>query len=569
MIRLIAVVLSFGVVLAQSCVVTEFVGQMWAAILGVAALLCVLYLVVDSRRALGKWQQKMNMRESEGWEEWQQEQSRALENLDHSYLEIKKIGADLKRKIVILLVAVLAVYMGLAATIVNVDVLFSLLITGTWYLLEEFIYFFIQAQRYQTEEEELIITRETAPQLYDMVMEVWEESSNSGSLRIEVGGDEDVWIRADRKGHIVHMGIAILLILSKEEMRAVLRHEMAHILYGDTSVSQKMFWIDKLEDVLEEESKSMDILFLWLFHGSVGYAQHTYTSLLNQSTIGAECRADLYAAERGSAEDYMNASVKEWVYHVVKDTSKIGYRQLAEEKPSEHFYTEEFADFIQLYEEKKGLWDSMALKEIPVRGASHPTISQMMEKLGVGSYKIDFQYEESRQKAPEYYLEIENVLKECDENRLDEDSPQIWEEIRKEHYLCFKERVDRYESLTDAERKELPIEEKNDAAIAYRSIGEEEKAIKIFDEVLSDDPENTWALFMKGSMLLEDYREEGLEYVKRSLSNEEIQEDALESIFEYCVKTGNQKELDEFYGYAYELSDKYRADDKGAGLLTI
>lgn len=179
------------------------------------------------------------------------------------------------------------------------------------------------------------------------------------------------------EGRTLYVSLPLMRTLSRDELSAVLAHELGHFAAGDTSLSRELNTRYKRFDVyLANMSMTFGV-------ASCLHAFRALFSLISQKhSRVAEFAADKAAADTISANDIANALLKIAAYSTYRAETEVqlfeAMRQ-ADELNIALRVDEGFAPFLQSTQRRASLLED----QIPHPFDSHPPLSDRFEKLNI------------------------------------------------------------------------------------------------------------------------------------------------------------------------------------------
>ena len=408
------------------------------------------------------------------------------------------------------------------------------------HLFAAYILWGLYQMLFQTEKSELPeypLSRDAYPELYKMVDEARDIAKVKLPIRMFLGG-ENVSVAVINKEIIILLGAQEASLLTRSELKQVLLHELAHV------VNQDSLRLARYQKVIQRwDAKSFDLLTWYgtmLMIIPTNKLQEQCALYLIASSSTHEQDADALVKKLGDPQQLVNALGKIAMLDFFRSETcrELDFDYLNREGPSEHYNEYFLSLFYARLAVMETRWRQTLAVQLPARIDSHPIFRQRMENMNITSYVV------TNQEADGAYLE--DVERMCDwDDRLSFDyATSHWEEAQAEH----KKRLTQIEKYRSAETpfESFSNEELYDMAGAFVGL-EDETAIVILDHILSQEPKNTYALSMKGTILLRMENEEGAELLFRA-AEESVNfiDEYLEPVGDYALKTGNQPLLERY-----------------------
>ena len=410
------------------------------------------------------------------------------------------------------------------------------------------------------EDDDSFVSREDYPELFGLIEEVRDSLGIKGEIKLTFSYDANAAIMRVGDYIAISIGGILLECQSREELRAILYHELGHLytreLRHEREVEYKSFI----------EMGGIPHLFGGLTNGIYSFPDSMYilSFLLYSysSSIMIEERADSFMKEYTDPAVAASALLRISYYDIFEweDLPRDYEPFYAGEEISESILTWQIRNFHEACEERREAWNELIRVEILARNASHPTLRMRLDALGVTDYRLI-----SEGNTEEYLEERTRVVKMLDEKLL---------EIEKEDYE--KEREARYVApLADVKRWEengRPVDplEYRDIIEALSIVGRVVDAEALADRAIAELSSSAacFAHFHKGAAMLHRFDEGGIEHLYHAIeNNHNYIEEGLEIIGRYCCLAGKEDELERYRARAIEMSETSLRDNDEIGRI--
>ncbi len=396
------------------------------------------------------------------------------------------------------------------------------------------------------------------PLLFSLVREAAAEAGGTGVLR--VCHTDQIAVVTEGNDHFIGLNAPEVLLLTKRELKQVLLHEMAHICRKDTRFNERFRKI-----LLHWDSSDCGWwnCLAFVFLRVPEYYIHYYYELFRlTASRRMELDADRFVTEHGDPAAYIDACAKSAMWRLFREEPCAGmeYYFYENETPPEDIAGYLFGCFQQMKAENIGRWEKILASELPARLDSHPTFRMRMENAGISEYhtgaaESDSAFTAELERLKIRYNEIEQNLYAAD-----------YAQLRQERYLARHKILFEYESKNGADDT-FCLTRLADTAAAYYGIDTAE-AFRILEVILKRDPANAYALFYKGSFLLDGGEETGVSYLYDAIrANDNFTAAALDKIGSFALKYGKQELLAEYRKQCAHLLQA--AADKSARIGTV
>ena len=332
--------------------------------------------------------------------------------------------------------------------------------------------------------------------------------------------------------HYLLIGLPLIHVMSPSEFRAAIAHEMGHLAGAHGRFSSWIYRINstwfRLMAELTGRKKWAHLLFNRFFQWYLPYfGSYSATLLCNH-----EFEADRSAAEAASADATAGALIRLEVYSpfVEQLWCDMWKRTTSQSSPP--------AAFTELIEGLRGgapeddarRWLEEALGGEASNGDSHPSLSKRLEALGKEAQLP----EAVEQSAAEFYLknDLQRLIEELNRT-YQERVREKWEQLHQE----FCAATDELSELDHrAAKGELTVEEAYRRAYLTEEVGNSERALLLYREVMDRNPDDAPTNFQLGRLLLSENQDEGIRFLERAMDlNEDYVSSACYTLYYYLV----------------------------------
>ena len=396
------------------------------------------------------------------------------------------------------------------------------------------------------------------PRLYSLAEEAAREMGFKGGITIEFSADGSIGIARLGNTACLVIGVFELAIMSEDELGSVLRHEFAH---AAADVNDREAGYVRRTELSKPRNVFTPLEELIFTLPDIGYSVEYFLYGFASSVL-RESEADRAMTVSASKETAASALIKVDYY------SRYEYERPLS-GPSFDFSGEKaprgelkawIEDFKSETEKRGSFWDSLIMKELPSRKASHPTTRKRLEALGVeGIAVLPFGGSE------EYVKETGRAADMLDE-ALFKSRSMDYEDARRENYEEPMERLEKWRE----EGEPVAPETYRGLLDTMLSLEDAEGADALAERVIRELPENAtyYARFILGTHMLRRYDDRGLELIYEAMeANNNAVENGLAEIGTYCCITGNEKELERYRERALELAQEDKDVYSETGVL--
>lgn len=359
-----------------------------------------------------------------------------------------------------------------------------------------------------------------------LVQEVlFEEGINEPFTTQVVYGTNCSIAQIDKKIHI-EIGTYLLAVLSKDEVKSILYHELAHYKQKDTLYSSIVYRYSNLLSILSgEHLYKLTCPFKPILIGKSEISNFLVS-------LHFENLADDYVLEKDVATDYINANIK--IFGLTKSefirNSDVIYQVFKQNAWTEELIDAYYQSKIDFYNKHIEVFKMASDKHLKLTYTSHPNIKERKEKFGIKDINIEVKLSDYFKKdLINFYNEINNYGFSNPDNTY------------------FINRYDEYLNLKKAYEEtnfENDITQQNNLLYYAFDYGNYELSKTLASNVLAVYPNKEKELFILGATLLNyDFNEEGITYLNKliEIGDSTHALPAMTTLGDYYVMTGNEE----------------------------
>ncbi len=231
--------------------------------------------------------------------------------------------------------------------------------------------------------------------------------------------------------------------------------------------------------------------------------------------------------------DYVSAYAKVMAYELSL-FSTSHHNPYAGATPPQTFQEDLIAEYERFLEREMPRFSDAVLRHRPFPEAM--TLEERMSALNVKAFSLH-----RDDISLSYTEEAGRILKIGNEDfafHFEEN----YEKQREEHYLCHKATADAYEHRIASGG--TPSEEETvEAATAFRSLGQPERAEALFDSILASQPRHALACEGKGFFLLERFDDRGIALLEIAMAENEFCHERILRLFEAYYRRIGENEM--------------------------
>lgn len=401
----------------------------------------------------------------------------------------------------------------------------------------------------------LYIDSETYPSLHSMISETVEKyipkkdaEFDKDIFAFAVNGPDIVTARW-RGGYAICIGISSIGILTREQLRMAVIHEICHIKSGDAD-----FFFDITETSAKYRTqKGFFTLGSLLMAPSLMAFDSKIPMFMAASPRAIELRCDRNAALYLSPKekrDYIGAVATVRAFGFFLNESSVFGGIYEEETPPYDFESGIEREFRNSLNEREDFWRKLMEKELEANNAPCPTFRQRREAMGVAENDFDICPDED-----DYAYSVEqDALRRQSDKVIREGMQLTYDEDRKAHYLSA---LDDYNSYLDKLKNKdyIPsLPEMLNAALAAEFSNRRDEARELYEEILKKYPKNANALYRRGLMYLTEYDDKGIDMIYAAMEdNSNFISDGVNAISDFCIKMGLSERLAELRERSVDL----------------
>ena len=390
---------------------------------------------------------------------------------------------------------------------------------------------------------EVTLNREEHPQLFKVIDSAIEMTKAPKLDEICILDDENIGVTCLLNGfgangkNVLAIGIKALKVLSEEELKAAIIHELAHIYNEDTKVSSKISRrLTRWNEIVYRVDEGDNIIKMILLLPFAKFYIEKLERYLDAMSQTKELLADKEVSKYMSVEIYAKATMKLEIMEkfLANPYSKLEIRS-SDEAPKNYFSTL-FEDFESELPNRKEQWMNQIKKRISSIYDTHPSFKERMEALGIEDFNYDINFNDQ---SYDYKKEIDTLI-EVKNKQWHKYWSDQWEEVTKE-YKEQLEIIKNYKATDD-------IEKIIEYGEALEDLGEYEKALDFYKDIASKDKECAIAMYKVGQIMLMNNNEEGIEFIEKSIELDgSFFISAMGIITEYFLDNGMKDKIDEMY----------------------
>ena len=339
------------------------------------------------------------------------------------------------------------------------------------------------------------ILRTQMPLLYELADKAAVVAGYHGRFHLmrTFGLETTFSVRRDGEGVAIYIPVAILPVLTKEEIFAVLLHEFAHVIHRDTALSRRFEIALMRYDCEHDRLATFKKLLFSYAEMRLSLAWDRYRSY---ASLLIEQDADRVALAGANAQAWINACAKcDLAASVLRPPCRVlEYDLLEQENPVADYYERIAAYLEERFRTEEAHFHPILVRTLAGRSDTHPTLKMRMESAHIVDYDAS-----RREKDAAFRREIGEETARCSEYACRSFSADgAWEKLREEMYLSHNRIIAEYEQA----RKHGSVDEYlyTQALHAY-FIADQSKVFDVAEHALADTSMRTDAESVSAMLL--------------------------------------------------------------------
>lgn len=401
----------------------------------------------------------------------------------------------------------------------------------------------------------LYIDSETYPRLHSMISETVEKyipkkdaEFDKDIFAFAVNGPDIVTVRW-RGGYAICIGVSAIGILTREQLRMAVIHEICHIKSGDADL-----FFDITEALAKYRAeKGFFMIGRLLMTPSLIAFDSKIPMFMAASPRAIELRCDRNADSYLSPKekrDYIGAVATVRAFGFFLNESSVFGEIYEDETPPYDFESKIEREFRSSLNEREDFWRKLMEKELEANNAPCPTFRQRREVMEVAENDFDICHDDD-----DYAYSVEqDALRRQSDKVIREGMQLTYNEDRKAHYLSA---LNDYNSYLDKlkDKTYIPsLPEMLNAALAAEFSNRRDEARALYEEILKKYPHNANALYRRGLMFLAEYDDKGIDMIYTAMEdNSNFISDGINAISDFCIKMGLSERLAELRERSVDL----------------
>lgn len=374
---------------------------------------------------------------------------------------------------------------------------FSLAVALVVYILVMFIPMMtlVKAPNEEKNTDDKYILRTQTPLLYELADKAAVVAGYHGRFHLmrTFGLETAFSVKRGGEGVAIYIPVAILPVLTKEEIFAVLLHEFAHVIHRDTALSRRFEIALMRYDCEHDRLATFKKLLFSYAEMRLSLAWDRYR---NYASLLIEQDADRVAIAGANAQAWINACAKcDLAASILRPPCRVlEYDLLEQENPVADYYERIAAYLEERFRTEEAHFHPILVRTLAGRSDTHPTLKMRMESAHTADYDAS-----RREKDAAFRREIGEETARCSEYACRSFSADgAWEKLREEMYLSHNRIIAEYERA----RKHGSVDEYlyTQALHAY-FIADQSKVFDVAEHALADasmrtDAESVSALLL-------------------------------------------------------------------------
>ncbi|MCF0116964.1 MAG: M48 family metalloprotease [Bacilli bacterium] len=393
-------------------------------------------------------------------------------------------------------------------------------------------------------------------QIYELFDSIMKEVGMNQKISVDILPDSAECAVSSEKGVIkVSVGVFSLRILSKEELRAIFYHEIAHIMHRDVEKLGKVLKMVTVSTILTGGENIHLALYSATQFGLL-YDLFMYKTF---SSLHSEVSADEFASKQIDAKTYVEAIIKLHCFsYILALVAPESNQALSKEKKiTNENFENSLNYYVKRYNSLLDKWDYISKNHLEERFTTHPNIRERRERYAKDC-KLNLEITIYNDFDKEFACYIQNC------NDLISDNSYIFEqefEQNEKIYALAEERIQlEKDGLCDNDEIKLC-----NALDACMQLAKYDDALRIAQKILDMKQNQKFATYAMGYLkALYLFDDDCLFYLKDivygTLST--YSASAYEVLGNYIIAKGMEDERSRLRDYQYGLLDKVTQIEK-------
>ena len=442
------------------------------------------------------------------------------------YSSLSKCYAAMVALFVLALAAVFLVGSGLPSWGIIV-------VVAACFILSNCLYLFFVPLISSGENADIGMNEQDYPKLYALCEKAARTVGCNRSFIVQVG--DNTGVMENGRQVVIILNPVHTMLCTSDELYAVLLHEFAHVVNEDTGRSYRL-------SRGAERFLGTDNLIITLFISAFAAKFSINSSFYDiAATRHHEMLADEAVVKYGTTQAFIDATAKSCMLTLFDRLPRreLNYDCLESAEPVSDLMTRRYEVYLKYRQIEGDGWKKILSEELPARIASHPTLRQRMEALGVESY------DDGKRETDEDYIAEQKKLLSFADGIVRKSIEPNYAAMRKECYLDIKALLEKYEAA-EREGKPIPEDRLTEYMQAFYGI-DNAKALEIADRLLAASDEYAQAHFLRGQLYYDAMDDRCVDELRAAIrENGNYFEAANELIGSFALLSGNQQLIDEF-----------------------
>lgn len=527
--------------------------RLWVSLIVAVAVLLAVWLAVNlicAARISGKYR-SMNPRQAYEYG------NRVKEQTERDYLSAERaVHASLTRAYIALSALVAAV--GLIVMFVSAlraeSIWLALTAIAATYILTTCYSVLFPKDYVGLPDRQYILNEGEYPTITSIVRRAAQKAGCNRSVVIAIHGD-GTGIYETRSKVVLSLNPAECAMLTADELYAVFLHEFAHVVNVDTSRSRRfnlgrLRWEGAFENDFGFVVKAFTSSLVYTFEINVTL----YQAL---SSRHHEMLADERVREAGEGGNFINATAKGEMFSLFDAVPRreLNYDCFESKAAPADFESKKLALFYEVMRTECDKWRDILSRELPANVASHPTLRQRMEVMGVSDYDVS-----KRETDGGYVAETKKMMERADEaaRRFLADN---YKEIRRSRYTERKELIDCYYAAKEKGEK-LPLDRMHYCMSALYGV-DNASALEIAATLLKENDGYAYAHLYRAHIYFDGYDARCVDEFRAAMNADSaLSEECLECIGKFALLSGDEKLLKEYRASAPDKLGEARQEEE-------
>ncbi len=364
---------------------------------------------------------------------------------------------------------------------------------------------------------------------YKFIKDIFVQEGIKSKVKIILIDDVNIGIAEDST-LCLSIGVQLLKFLTKDELRSIIYHEIAHLKHNDTKMMREK---DKYHNRLTQILPYRMYYFIYPKMAIIEFDNIVSEEVLS---LSIETNADDEVLHKNVGDDYASSAVKLFGLSLAysKPRYDIEYMLCKDHKWTDETIAKYFDGYLDIYNKHEDFYKFASKHHLEEKITTHPNVRQRVEKFATH--------------------EVDTTIKPS--NEFDDDIKIYFEEknklLKNENPATFDDFVKKYESYgqskISAEQAHYQLDDVTAMSLMKKAFkfGDMAVAIKCANKILENHPKNLKAHYVLGiNSAYYDFNDDCVGHLQLVISKKNTQylSNAMNALQDYAAMTGKEELL--------------------------